>query len=89
MANTIRCKDFEIKSFRYGSRLNGGPEWAYEIIYHHQDGSGRSTRIGGDFFTKEAARKHISKVVEINNRMASDPEFAKAVKERLNSKERK
>lgn len=56
----IRCKDFEIKSFRIGSRIKGGAEYAYRVMY---DGR-TSDKV---FYRKEDARKAISKAVRILN----------------------
>ena len=63
----FKCKDCEIVSFRYGSRLQNGPEWAYRVVYHAP--SGKSVEFREVFFTKESAKKFISDVVSAANKI--------------------
>lgn len=67
MKKTFLVKDFEIWSFRCGSRLQGGPEWAYEIIYHAPDG--KTVMLNKICYKYEAARQHIRQTIKIAEEM--------------------
>ena len=67
MSNTLFIKDFEIRSFRAGSRIQNGPEWSYEIIYRAP--SGKSVRLERTFATKGAAKKYIRETIKLANLM--------------------
>ncbi len=72
MERIYKCKDFTLKSFRQGSRIQGKPEYAYTAIYHYKDG--RTYQLRNIFYTKKSARQYISKLVKelngtINNHM--------------------
>ena len=63
MESKILAKDFEIKGVRVGSRLQGGPEWAYEIYFNAP--TGKKVRLNKTFYTKEAARKYIRETIKL------------------------
>lgn len=74
MKRIFKCKDCEIVSFRCGSRLQNGPEWAYRVIYHAPNG--KSVELAKVFYTKESARQYIRKVVSAaNNSQKTDSEL--------------
>ena len=75
MARKILVKDFEIKSVRIGSRIQGGPEWAYQIIYNAPNG--KQVRLNTICYTKEAARKHIRETIKIAEALRGSKEETK------------
>lgn len=61
MIEKWKVKDFSIKAYRHGSRLRGGCEWLYEIIWN-----GKSIKDG---FTRKAdALNYVRKLVNIQHR---------------------
>lgn len=59
----ILIKDFNIVSFRYGSRLQNGPEWAYKIVYCAPNG--KRVQLDHICFTKKAALAYIRETVKL------------------------
>ena len=68
MARYFKSKDFSIKSQRCGSRLKGGPQWQYKIIYTNPQ-TGRQVELEKRFYTKQAARQYISRCVQVAEKM--------------------
>lgn len=75
MIKKVLIKDFEIKSFWYGSRLQGGPEWAYKIVYCAHDG--RRIVLDKVCFTKKAAEQYIRETVKITKELLKQREKGK------------
>ena len=59
----FRMKDFSIKSIYIGSRLQGGPQYRYEIYYHAPNG--QTVRLNETCYTKVGAREYIRRTIRI------------------------
>ena len=59
----FKIKDFNIKSVYVGSRLQGGPQYGYEIYYHAPNG--KSVRLNKVCYTKKAAIEYIRQTIKI------------------------
>ena len=59
----FRVKDFTIKPVYIGSRLQGGPQYGYEIYYHAP--SGKTVRLDKITYTKKDAQAYIRETIKI------------------------
>lgn len=63
MEKWFAMKNFDIVSFRYGSRIENGPEWVYKIVFHSP--SGKTVVLNKVCFTKKAALNYIRETVKV------------------------
>lgn len=69
---TFKVKDFEIRSFRCGSRLQNGAEWAYAIYYNAANG--KQVRLNKVCYTKKAAEQYVRETIKLAELLKANKE---------------
>jgi len=73
----LRFKDFKFVSFYYGSMIENGPRFAYEIWYTNPE-NGKTGKLHEICFTKKAAEKYVRELIKNFKKIAEQKEKAGA-----------